>query len=194
MAMQVDGGALQEEVAGTRAKRAARARAAHWAAQIGLPANITQGLAWNALADAPAWTYAPRDERDHLAMLAGALVSATQMRLWIDGERIAQAVALLGDTCFEKVLASELGMQCRPPEMLDLIPLKQLLLENGATVLLASIADEGLRRAIGWQMRCCEFRIDHPDARAVLAAAMNLAKLSNEQTQVSTDDSQEKTA
>jgi hypothetical protein len=188
MAMQADAVPLQEEIAGARAKRAARARAAHWAAQTGLPATVTRQIGWNALAEAPLWVYAPSGEKDQLALLTGALVRAAQMRLWIDGERIAQAIALLGDTCFENILAFELGAQCQPPEMPDLMPMKQQLIQSGATVLLASIADESIRHATGSQMHCCDFPISHPDACEVVAAAMKLAKLSNEHANARADD------
>jgi hypothetical protein len=166
---------LQSDAGAARARRAARTRTAHWAVQVGLPAQLARQLTWSGLADVPTWTCAPGIEQDRLALLAGALASAGQMRLWIDGERITQAIALLGDAGFEQVLASEIAEQCKPPEITALAPLRQQLLERGATVLLASIADEGVRRAAAWQMKCSNFKVDHACAVAIIAAATQMS-------------------
>jgi hypothetical protein len=108
---------------------------------------------WDALEAAPAWLALPDAQLLALQRQVGAVVYAPQMRLWIDGARLAAVRAAVGDSFLQALLA-----QRDAPLPHELLPLPRIelaaqltarLQAAGAAVLLASIAPGPLRRAAG---------------------------------------------
>lgn len=112
------------------------------------------GLEWDALDTAPAWLALPDTELMVLARQVGAVVCASNMRLWIDGARLAAARAALGAPFMQALLALPeaelLPRNVAPCPMIDgAEQVAAQLRSTGLAVLLASLASGSLRRAAG---------------------------------------------
>ena len=96
-------------------------------------------LDWETLLSVPAWCFWPEDKRLALATTAGALFMVPVMRLWIDAERIKQAIQILGAPLFDAVMQYENLPQVveQPPQDL---PVDQLLVSTGTSILLGSLS------------------------------------------------------
>ncbi len=167
--------------AGAAAAHAQRRRRAAVAERlIARAPDTVKDVDWDALDRAPAWLALPDAQLLELQRQVGALVHAPQMRLWIDGARLAAARAAIGDSLLQSLLA-----QREAPLPRDVLPLPRIdaasqvaakLQAVGAAVLLASIPSGALRHAVatvlgqaGAPALACEL------AQSLVARAQSLA-------------------
>ena len=124
-----------------RARRAHRASVARALFEGGLPEPVP---GWQELGALPAWCLWPAAPRARLARLVGALFAAPGMRLWIAGERIEAARAVVGAAAFERVMRSPALPEEAPP-----LPLRgelaRLFDGAGRAVLLGSLPAPWMR-------------------------------------------------
>jgi hypothetical protein len=109
---------------------------------------------WDVLDRAPAWLALNDSQLAIVMRQVGAIVCAPQIRLWIDGARLAAARAALGDA-FVQALAAQRDAPWLPPA---LAPCPRIdtaekvgaeLQAAGAAVLLATLPTGPLRRVLG---------------------------------------------
>lgn len=137
-------------IAATRERRRRRA-----AVSQRLLANAGEAIAavdWDTLDRAPEWLALGETQLALLMRQVGAVVNAPQIRLWIDGPRVAAAREALGEN-FMRALAAQRDLLPLPG---DVTPQPRIdaagqvasrLQTSGAAVLLAALPDGPLRRA-----------------------------------------------
>jgi hypothetical protein len=120
-------------------------------------ADAISAIDWEMLESAPAWLALPDARLATLQRQIGALLYLPEIRLWIDGARLKAARAVLGETFLQTLLAQrdlhafpqDTGKRPRI-DTADHVPTH--LQVAGASVLLASIAQGPLRRAVSAAM------------------------------------------
>ncbi len=137
-------------IAATRARRHRRAAVAQRLLAKG--GDAIAAIDWDGLDRAPEWLSLAEPQLAILMRQVGAVVCAPQIRLWIDGPRVAAAREALGE-CFMRALAAQRDAPQLPG---DLAPQARIdeagqvagqLQSCGAAVLLATLTDGLLRRA-----------------------------------------------
>jgi hypothetical protein len=136
---------------GARARRERRAAAArHLLAQA---PEAAAELDWAALDSAPDWLSWPEPEVARLQCRVGALLAASQIRLWIDAPRLGAAASALGRGYLRAVLALPRA-QLLPrdvaasPSIASADQVAPLLRAAGSAVLFASLPFGPLRHSI----------------------------------------------
>jgi hypothetical protein len=136
---------------------------------------------WDALDAAPAWLALPAAELATLQRQVGALVYAAQIRLWIDGARLAAARAALGEPYLDALLAqpdlhafpADAGAH-PPAATADKVPVR--LQVAGAAVMLASLPQGALRRVVSAAMApTAAAAMVSDQAQSLIARAQTLA-------------------
>ncbi|HJV95523.1 MAG TPA: hypothetical protein VJ608_05770 [Albitalea sp.] len=148
---------------------------------IAMAPDAVGALDWDALARAPDWLALPDDALLALQRQVGALLCAAEMRLWIDGARLAAARAALG----EPYLRALLAQPAMPSTPLDAAACPRIALPGqvgallqlaGGSVLLASLTHGPLRRAASAALApAVASTIARELARSLIARAQSLA-------------------
>ena len=130
-----------------------RRRAAIAARLLASGADAISAIDWEMLEKAPAWLALPDAKLATLQRQIGAFLYATEIRLWIDGPRLAAARAALGETFMQTLLAQRDLMSIAPdavvrPRIDGAEKVSTHLQVAGAAVLLASMPQGPLRRAV----------------------------------------------
>ncbi|HSW05252.1 hypothetical protein [Aquabacterium sp.] len=143
--------AKMAENTGAAASEQRRHRAAVAQRLVDLAPAAVDVLDWDALDQAPAWLSLPEAAQLILQARIGALLYAPELRLWIDGPRLAAARALLGDAVLDDLLTQpEAAMPrglVRSPRIDHAGEVAAQLRSAGLAVLLAAMPP-GLLRAI----------------------------------------------
>jgi hypothetical protein len=133
-----------------------RRRSAIAARLLASGADAMSAIDWEMLETAPAWLALPDAKLATLQRQIGALLYAPEIRLWIDGARLNAARAVLGDTFMKTLLAQrdlafpqDTGTRPRIESAEHVLTHLQVA---GASVLLASIPQGALRRAVSAAM------------------------------------------
>ena len=143
--------------------------------------DVVAALDWDALDRAPDWLALPDDDLLALQRQVGALLCVAEMRLWIDGARLAAARATLGEPYLRALLAqpatpatpldSAVGPRIELPGQVG-----ALLQLAGASVLLASLTHGPLRRAASAALApAVASTLARELARSLVARAQSLA-------------------
>jgi hypothetical protein len=141
-------------------------------------ADAISAIDWDMLDKAPAWLALPEADLATLQRQVGALVYASEMRLWIDGARLGAARAALGDA-FTQALLGQRDLVAFPPNATALPRIDHAskvpthLQVIGAAVLLASMPQGAMRRAVTAAMA--------PTTPAAIAAEMAQSLVSRAQ-------------
>lgn len=134
-----------------------RRRSAIAARLLASGADAMSAIDWEMLESAPAWLALPDAKLATLQRQIGALLYAPEIRLWIDGARLNAARTVLGDT-FLKTLLAQRDLHAFPqdtgtrPRIDTAEHVPTHLQVAGASVLLASIPQGPLRRAVATAM------------------------------------------
>jgi len=134
---------------------------------------------WEMLESAPAWLALPDAKLATLQRQIGALLYAPEIRLWIDGARLNAARTVLGET-FLKTLLAQRDLHAYPqdtgtrPRIDTAEHVPTHLQVAGASVLLASIPQGPLRRAVAAAMA--------PTAAVAMACEMAQALITRAQS------------
>lgn len=120
-------------------------------------ADAISAIDWEMLDTAPSWLGLPDARLATLQRQIGAALYLSEIRLWIDGARLKAARAVLGETFLQTLLAQrdlhafpqDTGKRPRI-DTADHVPTH--LQVAGASVLLASITQGPLRRAVATAM------------------------------------------
>jgi len=120
-------------------------------------ADAISAIDWEMFETAPAWLALPDARLATLQRQIGALLYLPEIRLWIDGARLKAARAVLGEAFLQTLLGQrdlhgfpqDTGKRPRI-DTADHVPTH--LQVAGASVLLASIAQGPLRRAVSAAM------------------------------------------
>lgn len=134
-----------------------RRRSAIAARLLASGADAMSAIDWEMLETAPAWLALPDTKLATLQRQIGALLYAPEIRIWIDGARLNAARAVLGDT-FMKTLLAQRDLHAFPqdtgtrPRIDSAEHVPTHLQVAGASLLLASIPQGALRRAVGAAM------------------------------------------
>jgi hypothetical protein len=158
-----------------------RRRSAIAARLLASGADAMSAIDWEMLETAPAWLALPDAKLATLQRQIGALLYAPEIRLWIDGARLNAARAVLGDTLMKTLLAHR-DLHALPqdtgtrPRIDSAEHVPTHLQVAGASVLLASLPQSALRRAVAAAMAptaamamACEM------AQALITRAQSLA-------------------
>lgn len=142
--------------AGGAAIAAMRERRRHRAAVaqrlLSKAGDAVAGVDWDTLDRAPEWLALAEPQLAAVMRQVGAVVCAPQIRLWIDGPRVAAVRGALGEA-FLRALAAQRDLPSLPA---DIAPQARIdkaeqvaaqLQSSGAAVLLAALPDGPLRRA-----------------------------------------------
>jgi hypothetical protein len=120
-------------------------------------ADAISAIDWEMLDAAPHWLALPDGKLATLQRQVGALVYAPEIRLWIDGPRLAAARAALGETFLQALLAQHdllsfpLDAGARPRiDTAAKVPTHLQVV--GAAVLLASLPQGPLRHVVSTAM------------------------------------------
>jgi hypothetical protein len=143
-------------------------------------------LDWDALDQAPDWLALPEQEFAALQCRVGAILHAPNMRLWIDGARIAAARAAVGEQFLRQLLADSTG-----PSLPRALSMRRridaaahvglALAGAGAAVLLAALPPGPLRDAATAILAPSEPAEIHPQlAQATLSRVRALAAVTTE--------------
>lgn len=164
--------------------RERRHRRAAIAARLVASGADASAIGWEMLETAPAWLALPDSRLATLQRQIGALLCAGQIRLWIDGARIAAARSTLGDGFFQALLAQrdlaaftiDAVARKRIDHADDVAPLLQM---TGAAVLLASLPQGPLRAVVTAAMApTAPAPIASELAQSLIARAQSLAAAS----------------
>ncbi|HUL64383.1 MAG TPA: hypothetical protein VLW55_07185 [Burkholderiaceae bacterium] len=158
-----------------------RRRSAIAARLLASGADAMSAIDWEMLEAAPAWLALPDAKLATLQRQIGALLYAPEIRLWIDGARLNAARTVLGET-FLKTLLAQRDLHAFPQDTgtrpridtADHVPTH--LQVAGASVLLASIQQGPLRRAVAAAMA--------PTAAMAMACEMAQALVTRAQSLV----------
>jgi hypothetical protein len=135
----------------TRERRRRRATIA--ARVLASGADAISAIDWDMLDKAPAWLALADAKLATLQRQIGALLYASEIRLWIDGGRLAAARATLGEPFMQALLAQR-DLQAFPqdagarPRIDSAEKVATHLQVVGAAVLLASMPQGALRRVV----------------------------------------------
>lgn len=97
----------QAALAAIEVRERRRRRAAVAARLLASGAGAISAIDWETLESAPAWLSLPDAKLATLQRQVGALVYAPEIRLWIDGARLAAARGTLGETFMSALLAQQ---------------------------------------------------------------------------------------
>jgi hypothetical protein len=168
-------------MAGIEVRERRRRRAAMAARLLHSGVEDLAAIDWDALDAAPAWLALPAAELATLQRQVGALVYAAQIRLWIDGARLAAARAALGEPYLDALLAqhdlhafpADAGAY-PPAATADKVPVR--LQVAGAAVMLASLPQGALRRVVSAAMApTAAAAMVSDQAQSLIARAQTLA-------------------
>ena len=142
-------------------------------------ADAISAIDWEMLETAPAWLALPDTRLATLQRQIGALLYVPEIRLWIDGARLNAARNLLGETFLQALLAQRDLHAFTPdtgtrPRIDTAEHMPTHLQVAGASVLLASIAQGPLRRAVSAAMA--------PTAAMPMACEMALSLVARAQS------------
>jgi hypothetical protein len=137
-------------------------------------------LDWDTLDAAPAWLGLPEIDRYRLQRVVGAVLHAAEVRLWIDGARIAAARSALGEPVWQGLLngpggpgipgASAVGRRLDTT-----LKVGESLALEGASVLQASLPQGPLQSVAGEMFApVAPAEIIEPLARSIVAKAQAL--------------------
>src|SRR5262245_45979411 len=155
-----------------------RRRAGVAARLLASGADAISAIDWDMLDKAPAWLALPEADLATLQRQVGALVYASQMRLWIDGARLGAARVAIGEA-FMQALLGQRDLVAFPPDSIALPRIEHAskvptnLQIVGAAVLLASMPQGSMRRVVTAAMA--------PTAPAAMAAEMAQSLVSRAQ-------------
>lgn len=161
----------------TRERRRRRATIA--ARVLASGADAISAIDWEMLDKAPAWLALPDAKLATLQRQIGALLYASEIRLWIDGARLAAARSTLGDAFMQALLAQR-DLQAFPqdasarPRIDSAEKVATHLQVVGAAILLASMPQGALRRVVTVAMA--------PTAPAPIATELAHALVARAQT------------
>jgi hypothetical protein len=162
------------EIRERRRRRAAVARRL-----LASGADAISAIDWDTLETAPEWLALPDAKLATLQRQIGALLYAAEMRLWIDGARLGAARTTLGDSFMQALLAQRdlatfpADTVTRPRiDSAEKVPTHLQVV--GAAILLASLAQGALRRAVTSIMA--------PTAAAQMAPEMAQSLMARAQT------------
>jgi hypothetical protein len=116
------------------------------------PVEPAGDVDWDTLDAAPGWLALPEAQLATVMRQVGAIVCAPQMRLWIDGARLAAAREALGEA-FLRALAAQRDLPALPRELAPQVSIDTAqdvvrgLQAAGTAVLLATLRSFALRRA-----------------------------------------------
>ena len=143
-------------------------------------ADAVGSLDWDALDAAPAWLALPDAELQRFEAQVGALLCAPIVKLWIDGQRLTAARAVLG-AGFLQALRALPSTQMLPsnvapcPRIDSAEQVAPMLRSAGVSVLLASMQPGPLRSVVGSALAGTPAAMAAPLAQSLIARAISLA-------------------
>ena len=168
-----------EDIADVRQKRLRRWRAAELLEHLDYSVGDEDGEdGWSVLYAVPDWCFWPMPQRERLTLISGALFIAPSIRMWIDGKRIKQAKNILGERCFDLVIA-HFSVPHETLQLPETDDVRELLLGGGASVLL-SAANDGLRGCLASLLPQPMGSLPQNVAQPLMAGAMSIMATADE--------------
>ena len=158
-----------------RRNRLHRSSAARFLASLETSCSLEElsEVDWQSLVKVPHWCLAERAVSNRLQLTAGTIFLAPLIAQWVDGHRIKQARALVGERVFE--LSMRAGANRATIDMHDTgesIP--ELVASAGASVLVSAIDHPVIRRLLSEQFPMQVKQIDEEVARSLYQLALDV--------------------
>lgn len=164
-----------ETMSPARTNRLHRNSAARFLASLESSCSLEElsQVDWESLVKVPHWCLAERGVSNRLQLTSGIIFLAPLIAQWVDGHRIKQVRALVGERVFE--LSMQAGANRATIDMSDTgDPVPELVASAGASVLVSSIDHSVIQKLLAEQFPMQVKPIDEQVARSLYQMALDV--------------------